>query len=203
LAIPYLSYQQVLAQTAEILEAHWSQRGIPVDIDHIVEIGFGIRITPLHGYRTRFGVEAAISQELDEIQVDNHCLTRQPRRYRFALAHELGHRALHGSIMRDLRITGEETWMMAIRAISSEDYGRMERQANLFAGLLLVPPRSLLESWRQAEARALESGIDNLGGLGPESLSQVAGSIANDFDVSSRVIQIRLETDELVEPQTR
>ena len=72
----------------------------------------------------------------------------------------------------------------------------MEFQASEFAGHVLVPRQPLLEWYQQAARRAERGGID-LAELREWSMSRVAGWIADHFEVSTDVVEIRLKNEGL------
>ena len=59
-------------------------------------------------------------------------------RQNFTIAHELGHIALHSSIVKDL-LSIEDRESDKDTIISRSTHGRMEYQANTFASYLLMP----------------------------------------------------------------
>jgi Zn-dependent peptidase ImmA (M78 family) len=81
-----------------------------------------------------------------------------PRRRRFTLAHEIGHFVLH----KDLPVVREQ-----VDEVGSFFHSMNEKQANTFAGYLLMPPHSVPEDL----------------GKNPPSLAQV-DDLAESFDVS-------------------
>lgn len=71
--------------------------------------------------------------------------TSEPR-YRFTLAHELGHYYLHKSLLEryDMRIF-ESLDTIQVTGGSIDDYRRLELQANQFASCLLMPYKMFIE----------------------------------------------------------
>ena len=99
LSVPYLSAEAIRQAAEDVLNHYWPDGGIPVEIEDILEFGLSMVIRPIKGLNARFGFEGAISHDLELIVVDEDIMTRYANRYRFTLAHELGHRVLHGSII--------------------------------------------------------------------------------------------------------
>jgi hypothetical protein len=81
------------------LKDHPNQSSIPVDIEGIVD-ELRMDIIPLPGLKTisrqaGLDADAFISSDFSSITVDQFILERRINRYRFTLAHELGHMVLH------------------------------------------------------------------------------------------------------------
>ena len=64
-------------------------------IEEIVEFDFRINIVPVLGLQREFEVEGFTSGDLKNIYVDEYTYTDRITRYRFTLAHEMGHIVLH------------------------------------------------------------------------------------------------------------
>ena len=195
--IEKLSHEQIRIATEGVLNDYQTERVIPVEIEEIIEFGFGIEVRPINALYSRFGFEGALSRNLDIIRVDADLYKRKLNRLRFTLAHELGHCVLHGDYLISLSINDKEEWKQAVTDIDPTTYGWMEFQAYTFAGHVLVPSENLLESCKEAEAKALQNGI-NLSAIGEDAISYVAGWIAKDYKVSTEVIERRLRNDKIV-----
>ena len=182
--VPYLSLEE-LRRSAELFLGQYHPSGeIPVPIEEMIEVDMGLEIRPIPGLRQRFGMDGSLTVDLQTIVVDADLLTRWPRRYRFTLAHEIGHRILHPEQVQALAGGTREEWKAAVRGIPPREYSWMEFQASEFAGHVLVPRQPLLEWYQQAARRAERGGID-LAELREWSMSRVAGWIADHFEVST------------------
>ena len=166
-------------------------------IEEIVEFDLGIEIRPIRGLRARFHIEGSLSTDLTTLVIDESLLVRQPNRYRFTLAHEVGHLILHAEQIQALARDSTEAWKVAVLAIPPRDYTRMEFQAYEFAGQVLVPRMPLLAAYQEAAERAEQHGID-LGELQGLSAERVAGWIARRFEISTEVVLKRLEREGLL-----
>jgi hypothetical protein len=196
-AVPYLSREELRRSAELFLDQYHPSKEVPVPIEEILESDLNIEIRPLPGWRGRFGIDGSLTVDLQTIVVDSELLTRLPRRYRFTLAHELGHRILHPEQVKALAGSSREEWKAAVRGIPSREYSWMEFQASEFAGNLLVPRGPLLYWYQQAAQRAERGGID-LAELRDWSMSTVAGWIADEFEVSTEVVEIRLRNEGLL-----
>jgi Zn-dependent peptidase ImmA (M78 family) len=194
--IPYMRGEDIRAKAEQVLDEHWPEGGIPIEVEEIIEFGLGMEIRPVRALQARFDFEGAISYDLQTILVDEEIMQRYPNRYRFTIAHELGHRVLHGDFIRSLTFDNREKWKQAVTGIDAKSYGRLEAQAYVFAGYFLVPTDALVTSCNEAQQMALDRGID-LSEMGATAVTYVAGHIAKEFKVSTAVIERRLEREEI------
>lgn len=181
------------------LREHHPSRALPVPIEKIVEFTFGLDIIPIQGLQRNFDVVAYISRDKKTIWVDQYVFESREKRYRFSLAHELGHVILHPDLFQYLQFEDLASWKRVIAdSIPEREYRFLEWQANCFAGLVLVPQAELVgvfEAWRK-----------KLGTLGlnleeqrDEVWDALEEYIGREFLVSADVIHKRLEFDGLLE----
>ena len=199
---PYLPYEVLRQRAEEFLLKHHPSREIPVPIEEIVEFQFKMDIVPEPGLHANFDIDAYITRDLTEIRVDDFVYQERPGRYRFSLAHELGHRVLHKEVFSKLAFETIDGWKDVIsEAIPAKQYSFLESQANSFAGLVLVPPDKLEEQFnasrRKVEGQgfSFQANSDVLQDLIPEYL-------ADFFEVSGAVVDRRLNYDQLWERAT-
>lgn len=197
-SVPYLTYEDICAAAEEFLAEHKPEGDIPVLIEEIIEFGLELEIRPVRGLQDRFGFEGAPSHDLLTILVDETVMETNLNRYRFTLAHEVGHRILHGSFISSLTYTDKEDWKRAVMDIDPKIYGRMESQAYIMAGCILVPRQSLRASCEDALMLAQQHGID-LTEMGTSAISYVAGHIAKHYKVSTAVMERRISAENIFE----
>ena len=173
------------------------ERTIPVPIEEIVEFDFGIEVIPIDGILDDLHVDAFLTSDLQRIYVDEFVLAHRRRRYRFSLAHEIAHHELHRPLYEAARVNSVRDWQAVQAQIGEEDYAWFEFQANAFAGLVLAPPEELRREWFDAAAAAKRAGLSEQTLLSEAGRSHVASWLADRFDVSSVVIERRLEKDGL------
>lgn len=139
--VPFLDKQEVQNRAEEFLRENWNGE-LPVDVDEICDrLSVGLVLIPR--LKNDFGVDAFITSDFSLIYADEECadITKNDCRYRFSVAHELGHMVLHGPFyprgVSDLA---------SRREYIDSDFlnNRAEKQANIFAGALLCPRRELL-----------------------------------------------------------
>ena len=113
---------------------------------------------------------------------------RSPNRYRFSLAHELGHIVLHQEVLASVSFATAAQWKSAILAMSEAHRERVEFQAYDFAGLLLVPRTQLKEHLAQAIQLATGAGFSlrKESDVAKEYVSTWLGRV---FEVSSQAFR--------------
>ena len=189
---PFLSYEQIRRAADAFLTRHHRSRKLPIPIEEIIELQLAIHIVPLPGLQETFGIEAFTTSDRREIYVDNFVCTRRFRRYRFSLAHEVGHMSLHQDLYDAARFRSVKEWKRFITEFPAEEYTWFEYQAYSFAGLVLVPSRDLALHAERAARTALRHRIDLHDDVAWE---YIADHISDAFAVSKDVIQRRLIKD--------
>ena len=197
MAVPYLSYTDIQREAARVAASHNPSGRLPVDIEEIIDVDYGINIMPRQGLMDRFQIDAYITHDLTEIVVDRRIYDqRPPNRYRFSLAHEFAHLILHPGVYGNMSFSTPDEWKQAMDRLGATDYSWLEWHANAFAGLLLVPPDPL-----RANVELLRQQIAS-GGLNPDQLDVQSADrmlriLGQTFAVSTAVIRRRIEKDEL------
>jgi Zn-dependent peptidase ImmA (M78 family) len=193
-SLPFLEPSSLREAAENFLETYHPARSIPVPIEEVVEFDLGIEVRPIRRMRQRFGIDGFLSGDLSMIVVDEDLVTKFPSRYRFTLAHEVGHRELHARQIQWTQAETPEEWKRRVCEIPPRDYTRMETQANEFAGYLLVRTDALFEAYEEAAQYALDRGIE-LSGLSDESLTYIAEWLGKRFGVSGQVMTRRLRRE--------
>lgn len=200
LRIPYLHKEVLRTSAKEFLVRVHPDDTIPVPVELIVERQ-GIDIVPLPGLKANFETDGFTAGDLTIIRVDQWVYESYENRYRFTLAHEMGHIVLHKSIF-DACESGIDTvsdWIEFTQSMSDSDYSKLEFQANCFAGLVLVPDHHLrceFENARQKIREQIRTAVAQ--GLDRSSVVDVAWEslvmrLAQPFRVSKGVIERRLK----------
>ena len=193
---PILSYSDLRRRAGDFLRTHHPAGTIPVPIEEIVEFRYRMDIIPVPGLQDAFEVDGFISSDLKAITVDASMQKHRPGRYRFTLAHELAHAVLHRRIFLANRFGRVEDWKRFQRDLDEADRGWLEYQAYAFAGLILVPTESLLAEYQKALRVAGRAGL-SLQSAGEVARPYIANWLARRFDVSSQVVEKRLNKDDL------
>lgn len=193
-----LSYELLRREADDFLRQYHPSGEVPVPIEQIVEFQFDMDIVPEPGLHEHFVIDSYITADLKEIRIDEFVYESRPGRYRFSLAHELGHRVLHQYVFSALTFNRIADWKQVIATtFSDKQYGYLEWQASSFAGLILVPVAELAVKYDEVCRLVQQHGL-SLQALQEDSevaQSLISGHIADHFVVSSTVVRRRLEYD--------
>lgn len=195
---PVLSYEDIRKRADGFLQQHHPGRNIPVPIEEIVEFHLGINIVPLPGLHQVLEVDGFTSSDLKNIFVDEFIYKSRPGRYRFTLAHEVGHVVIHRNIYRTASIRNIREWKDFINSIPDQTHRWLEYQAYSFGGLVLVPSEHLQRLADKYVKRIRKEGILLEEKRNP-GWEWIADWLAKDFAVSTQVIEKRLEKDGIKE----
>lgn len=181
--VPYLSKIAIVRTTEEVLNEYWDGN-LPVNIEQICD-GIGINILPIPSLSKNFYIDAFISADFKTIFVDEDEYTKESHRYRFSVAHELGHLVLHKKYYpREIKNLNE--WVSISKSVTN-DYA--EFQANYFAGNLLVPDVELAKQLNDAFDGSFAR---NYWDASSSELGKILNSIRQKFKVSDIVIARRI-----------
>src|SRR5262245_3634449 len=100
--VPFLPYEKLRSIADEFLRKHHQSGDLPVPIEKIVELQLRLDIVPVPGLQDEFEIDAFITSDLTEIRVDSFIQRKRQARYRFSLAHEVGHMLIHKDIFKEL-----------------------------------------------------------------------------------------------------
>lgn len=190
---PYFSRDGIRARAEEFLRKHHPNGRMPVPVESIVE-QMGIDIVPTPGIQLVCDVDAYTTWDLKWICVEELVYLSRPTRYRFSLAHELGHIELHAAILRPFRFHSADEWKEFVSSIDEREYRFLEFHANEFAGHLLVPRLELLAEVEACKNRVL--GILADPHADPDVFrALVAECVGQRFEVSPQVALRRIERE--------
>jgi len=203
LEVPYRTYKQIENVAYKLLSKLNCESIIPVPIEKIIESHFEIDIIPIPELLNSLEIDGWTSSDLKTINVDDFIYKHRENRYRFTLAHELGHVILHKKIFNSYKFSKIEEWKCFYNEVDETSYSWLESQAYNFAGLILVPPIHLKKHFEKIVTKhkpSFESAIyqrlsknkyqDYFIDLASVSLSTI-------FNVSTEVITRRIEKDNL------
>ncbi len=120
---------------------------IPIPIHQVIEFKLGLEIQPIYGLKDKADTEGFLQSNLTTISVDSKTYLddRYNFRLNFTLAHEIGHLILHADQYGKLNFASEKEFIEFQQSIDEESLEWFEKQANEFAGRLLVPIDNLRE----------------------------------------------------------
>ena len=193
---PIYSYEEIRKIAEDFLDEHNSSGEIPVDIELIVEKGMGINIIPIP-LELPFGIDALTSVNQKEIRIDLNTCNQNENRFRFSLAHEVGHLILHKDIFKAIDYQSIQDFKNIQDKIPSDEYGWLEWHANSFAGLILVPTTNLEKQVEKSVQKLKDEEFtiryDNYETI----LGYVSTAISKYFSVSHTTVKIRIDKDNL------
>lgn len=194
--IPIISYEEIRNRADAFLDQYHPNRNIPIPIEEIIEFQMGLDIIPVPGLLKTFDVDGFTSSNLLNIYVDDFIYNNRSGRYRFTLAHEIGHIILHKDIYLKANFKSVKEWKEFVNSIPDKDHRWFEYHAYAFGGLILVPNKYLIELTHchieriQKENISLSANWDFVWNI-------IAAQLAKDFDVSIEVIEKRLNKDNI------
>ena len=201
LEVPIISYDYIKSTANAFSKEHHPSREIPIPIEEIIEFQMKKDIIPLPGLHQGFEIDGFTSSDLASIYVDEFVYTSRPGRYRFTLAHEAGHIVLHKEIYQKANFQGIKEWKGFINSISEKNHSWLEYQAYAFGGLVLVPHEHLekltlfyVKSIRENEISFKENW--------DFAWDLIAAKLAKAFEVSTQVIEKRLDKEKIREQYT-
>ncbi|MEQ9400141.1 MAG: ImmA/IrrE family metallo-endopeptidase [Longimicrobiales bacterium] len=194
-----LSYEDIRREAESFLDEYGGNNEIPVGIEQIVEFDFDMEVIPVDGLCDDLRVDAFLSNDLTAIFVDQHIMQFVEVRYRFSLAHELGHYWLHDGLYQSTEVQSVKDFRRVQESLG-DNYKWFEFQANSFAGLVLVPSPSLKARFTRRVAEAREGGVSESALLKHPLRQRLIEGMARDFNVSEQTMGIRLEKDALLPP---
>ncbi len=199
----FLSYGSIWREAEKFLDRYHPSRQIPVPIEEIVEFGLKINIIPIPNLLRNFEVDGFTASDLKEIYVDSYVFERFQTRYRFTLAHEVGHIFLHRQIFEQVKLDSIDTWIEFYCALDDFQRNGWELQGYDFAGLVLVPRGDL----KKRVGEILRKGMPSIDAAKKRRISRVkylpyvkeeiATRLAPLYDVSVQVVSKRLDFDKL------
>jgi hypothetical protein len=156
---------------AEVADSIWDRESTPVPIEAIAEHHYGLRVRdgdiglelPGEGPAGEQRASGALIPERAEIWVDATEASLDPRRRRYAIAHELGHWELHRG--PDGVFCGEAA-VAPLETVTRKEGGEpgtwpwqgdpgdanVEWEANVFGGAMLLPPWLVRRVWEETQS---------------------------------------------------
>lgn len=175
---------------------------LPLDMISIAELELKLDLVPFDDLYTKFNADAAIMADFTGIYVDAETyqlIDAAPEwklnRLRFSIAHEVGHWAMHRAEFAERSFSD----FSEFARWTGENGGRkydIEREANEFAGRLLVPIeqlRGLFEEFAESADHFLSSDWR----LDPEIRRSAAKRLSQKFGVHGDAMLVRFDREEL------
>jgi hypothetical protein len=232
--VRYLSEDEIEKEAelllAEYVETTDSPIKLPVPVDEITTYHLALRLgfADLHEtlripmLRDQPDILGAIWVDTETVMIDRSLDPKynpsMAGRYRFSVAHEIGHWRLHRSYVAkdtDQASLFDGLHEPTVICRSSQAREPIEWQADFFSSCLLMPRRRAYEEWKECLGRArplllsdlrpngrvmmraqsmiYEQGRNEAGAVDDALFEEVAKPIARRFGVSAPAMRIRLE----------
>lgn len=181
--IPFLNYDDIKKEAEDFLDFYHPDRTIPVPIEDILELKMKIHVVAKRNLKKDHEIDAFLNSNFDILTIDDFVFNNYNKRTMFTLAHEIGHVILHKNIYQNKNFESIEEYMEFQSSISEKMYARKERQAEAFAGCLLMPSEVLREKIDQYHQS--------------DSKMHTFNSMSKEFQVSNHALMIQIEKDQL------
>lgn len=191
----FIPPEQLERHAEEFLREYHPTLALPVPIEEIVEFRVRLEVLALPGLEKGFGVESFLTKSGTAIVVDERQMLRQEQRYRFSLAHEIGHWILHRGLYAGATIEGLEEYLAFYASLEDAAIEAMEFQARNLGGRILLPRDPFL-----VQARVVLPGLLAKLPASPSTelvCKGLAKLLAEKFNVHTQVIETRLIGDGL------
>ena len=199
--IRWIDDAELRRSAAVFLQQHRIADKLPIPIELVIE-QIGIDIVPVHNLQVDFDMVGCVSADMTTIFVDLDVSEKRENRYRFTLAHELAHVILHRELLQRLRKGARtiEAWVELNGQMAGNTGASIEYQANMFAGLVLVPPAPLAVACTELVPELKNKVIEASKGAAPAearkyALAMLVDEIGDLFQVSTQVVEKRLDYD--------
>jgi len=194
--VPFKNHNHIRIAAESFLKKHHPKDIYPIPIEEIVEFQLRLDIIPLPNLHRAFDIDGFLSSDRTSISIDESVYQSRPGRYRFTIAHEVGHFILHKDLYEQHAFETTEEWKRFIEHFPEKEYSWFEWQAYEFAGLILVPPHHLNKRLKYCKKQIESIGIKSEAVVADRAIEL----LAKDFVVSREVIQRRLSRDEITRP---
>lgn len=190
--MPHPNQAQIEAAAAAFLNLHHPSLEIPIPIEDIVELSLKLNIVTHKDLFKTLLIDGFLSSDLTELHINEEHYMGSTNRYRFTLAHEVGHLVLHSSASKMCKSI--EDWKAHVLGSGPLSNFR-ETEANEFAGCVLMPKEKAIQSFEIHKQQIIHvfktAGVT----IPPDKflIDYLALRVAQEFDVSEQVAAIRLK----------
>lgn len=137
-----------------------------------------------------------MSFDLSTIYIDEVQYNQFNEKYRYTLAHELGHYILHKSCYADLVFQSIEDYIRWRISMPAEEISWFETQGEWFASQLLVPTPQLIEVCK-ATITKHQQAFKKLPTIPDDIWSYIAIEVADYFEVNPPVVENRIKKENI------
>ncbi len=193
---PYYSYKEIGNQTESFLNQYHPSQDIPIPVEEIVELKLELNIFPFPRLYKDHGLNGFLSYDLTTIYIDEMQYNQFNEKYRYTLAHELGHYVLHRACYEDLTFQSIEEYTRWIISMPADEISWFETQGEWFASQLLLPTYQLIHTCKTIITKHKED-FKKLPSIPDDIWSYIANEIADYFEVNPPVVENRIKKENI------
>ena len=199
LRIPFLTYSDIGQKVDAFLNEYHPSIEIPVPIEEIIELKINLNIFPYPRLFKDHALNGFLSHDLSTISVDEYQYEQLNEKYRFTLAHELGHYILHKSFYENLPgFKNPDEYIEWRLSIPHEDISWFETHGDWFAEQVLVPSSRLEDICNEVVNRHKDI-FSKLKTIPDDVWSYISNEVARYFEVNPPVVEIRIKREKIPE----
>lgn len=199
LTIPFLTYADIGQKIDVFLNENHPTVEIPIPIEEIIELKIGLNIFPYPRLFKDHGLNGFISHDLTTISVDDYQYEQLNEKYRYTLAHELGHYILHRSFFENLpKFEDPDQYIKWRLSVPHEDMTWFESHGDWFAEQVLVPSYRLESVCRKVVNKHKKT-FSKLRSIPDDIWSYISNEVATYFEVNPPVVEIRIKRERIAE----
>ena len=196
LDIPYFTYSDIRQRAQTFLAQYHPSLELSVPIEEIVDVKMGINIFPFPRLYKDHGLNGFLSRDRTTIYVDELQYDQFNEKYRFTLAHELGHHVLHKSCYENLPFESPDEYVKWRLSVTPEDISWFETHGDWFAGYVLVPTNRLEQICLKVVSKYQDK-FSEFKTIPDEIWSYISNEVATYFDVNPPVVEIRIKKENI------
>ncbi len=201
--IEFLEYQVIADRSLAFLTQYGEASSMPMPVEEIAEIKIGLEIIPLPNLQRDYDIEGFMSSDFSTIYVDEYVFSNVEVRYRFTLAHELGHYVLHRDFLGQFAMDSMVDWIRILTNFDNRVHSKLEFQGYAFGGLMLAPQKQLKEMFQKNLPQVLplieqaqNAGLSKYQYMG-NVVDFMASCLSPIFNASTDVLKRRIKLDNL------
>ena len=198
LNLPRYTYSEVGRIANNFLKEHHPSLDIPIPVEDILDLKMGFHIFPFPRLFKDFGLNGFLSSDMSTIYVDEVQYDQYNEKYRYTLAHELGHYVLHKSVYENLPYKSPEEFVHWRLHVPPEEIGWFETHGNWFAGHLLVPTSCLEEVCRDIVLKYQDT-FSEFDSIPDDIWSYISNEVATYFDVNPPVVEAQIRKESIIQ----
>lgn len=146
-------------------------------------------IVPGEGLLKDFGIDSFWTKGFKQLHIDAEIYRGKSHRWRFSIAHEIGHLVLHKDKEKDLSL--EEWFLFQLK--ENGDRNIQEQEANTFASYFLISTKCLEKEMKNIFLLQEVKSFKEAGDTEKDISERFSNKLAEIFHVSLQVMEIRLE----------